>query len=463
MAGKGTVDDDLRTYLCVDLKSFYASVECVERGLDPLKARLLVADESRTDKTICLAVSPALKALGVPGRPRLFEAKQKIHEAECRLHAKIDYIVATPRMATYIKYSAKVYSIYLKYFSAEDIHVYSVDEVFIDATPYRAVYPMSAHDLVRMVIQDILKETGITATGGIGTNMYLAKVAMDIVAKHSEADKDGVRIAELDEESYRKLLWSHVPITDFWQIAGGISGHLARFGIYTMGDIAEVSVNNEELLYRMFGINAELIIDHAWGIEPCTMKDIKDYHSGARSISNGQVLPRAYDHDEALNAVKEQAELLSLQLVNGGLTASSMTMYLGYEVCSPSYTGPYCLDWYGRRVPPHSVSTLSFGTSTNYTSILTDAAVRLFEKIATPGLPVRRIFLTVSNVRSEQDTCFQTDLFHDVGKMEKEKNLQKAVLSIKDRYGRNAILRGISYMPGARTKERNLQIGGHRQ
>ena len=362
-------EESQHTYICIDLKSFYASVECVERHLDPLKANLLVADESRTDKTICLAVSPALKAVGVPGRPRLFEAKQAIGNAENALHRKIDYIIAPPRMATYIKYSAKVYSVYLKLFSAEDIHVYSVDEVFIDITPYAAIYTCSAHDLVRMVIQEILKETGITATGGIGTNMYLAKIAMDIVAKHKPADKDGVRIAELTEESYKELLWSHTPITDFWQIAHGIAGRLARYGIYTMGDIAEVSIANESLLYQIFGVNAELLIDHAWGIEPCTMKDIKNYRTGSHSISNGQVLPRAYSYDEAQLAIKEQAELLSLQMVKEKVTADSMTMYVGYEVCSPGYTGQYRIDCYGRKVPSYSGGTIRFGTFTNYASI----------------------------------------------------------------------------------------------
>ena len=451
-----------RTYLAIDLKSFYASVECVERGLDPLKARLLVADESRTDKTICLAVSPALKALGVPGRPRLFEAKEKIHLAENELHRKIDYIIATPRMATYIKYSAKVYSVYLKFFSAEDIHVYSVDEVFIDATPYRAIYQCSAHDLVRMVIQEILKETGITATGGIGTNMYLAKIAMDIVAKHMAADKDGVRIAELTEQSYKSLLWGHKPITDFWQIAHGISGRLARYGIETMGDIAEVSIANESLLYQIFGVDAELLIDHAWGIEPCTMKDIKSYHNGSHSISNGQVLPRAYSTDEACLALKEQAELLSLQMVKEKSAADSMTLYIGYEICSNDYTGLYRYDMYGRKVPAHSGGTIRFGTFTNYSQQIIPAAVTLFKRIIRPELKVRRIFLTVNNVRKEADTCFQLDLFHDYDSLEKRKRLEKAVLTIKSKYGPNAILRGISLCDGARTKERNTQIGGHK-
>lgn len=451
-----------RTYICIDLKSFYASVECVERGLDPLSTNLLVADESRTDKTICLAVSPSLKAIGVPGRPRLFEAKEKIRIAEARSHSKINYIIAAPRMSTYIKYSAKVYSVYLKYFSADDIHIYSVDEVFIDVTPYRSIYKCSVHDLVRMVIQDILKETGITATGGIGTNMYLAKIAMDIVAKHKKADIDGVRIAELNEDSYKDILWHHTPLTDFWQIASGISGKLSHYGIHTMKDIAEISITDEQFLYRLFGINAELIIDHAWGIEPCTMKDIKDYHSISRSISNGQVLPRAYSVDEALVAVKEQAELLSLDLIKKCLTTDSLTMYIGYDVCDDTYTGPYKLDWYGRRVPPHSNGTFNLGTYTNYSGQIISSAATLYKQIIRPGAMVRRIFLTVNKVQSEACSCYQLNLFHNNNVMEREKNLQKACLQIKSRFGPNAVLRGISLLDSARTMERNKQIGGHR-
>jgi len=454
--------EEEHTYICIDLKSFYASVECVERHLDPLKARLLVADESRTDKTICLAVSPALKALGVPGRPRLFEAKEKIHLAENALHRKIDYIIAVPRMATYIRYSAKVYSIYLKFFSAEDIHVYSVDEVFIDITPYRSVYPCSPYGLVRMVIREILKETGITATGGIGTNMYLAKIAMDIVAKHKPADKDGVRIAELTEESYKDLLWDHTPITDFWQIAHGISGRLARYGIYTMGELAELSIANESLLYQIFGVNAELLIDHAWGIEPCTMKDIKSYHTGSHSLSNGQVLPRAYSPEEAGLTVREQAELLSLQMVKDKVCADSMTMGIGYEVCSADYTGPCRIDMYGRKVPAFSGGTIRFGTFTNYSEQIIPAAEALYRRIVKPNLKVRRIFLTVNNVRKESAVCFQLDFFHNYDSLEKKKRLEKAVLQINSRYGPNAVLRGISLCDGARTRERNTQIGGHK-
>lgn len=455
-------DKESRTYICIELKSFYASVECVERGLDPLKALLLVADETRTDKTICLAASPALKALGVSSRGRLFEAKEKIHLYEASHHTKIDYIIAPPRMATYIRYSAKVYSVYLKYFAAEDIHVYSVDEVFIDITPYRSLYPCTPEELVRQVIRDILKTTGITATAGIGTNMYLAKIAMDIVAKHMKPDEYGVRIAELTEDSYRDLLWQHTPLTDFWQIAGGISGKLAKYGIHTMGDIAEVSITNEEFLYSLFGVNAELLIDHAWGIEPCTMKDIKNYRTGERSISNGQVLPRAYSHEEALLAVKEQAELLSLELVKEKVTSDSLTIYIGYEVADDAYNGPCHYDWYGRRVPTHSIGTYRFGTDTNYAREIMSAASRLFSRIAKPDLPIRRIFLALHGVKNEDSVCYQRDLFFDAEKMEKEKGLQKAVLSVKTRYGQNAILRGMSLMKGARTMERNRQIGGHR-
>ena len=365
-------------------------------------------------------------------------------------------------MALYIKYSAKVYSIYLKYFSAADIHVYSVDEVFIDATPYRKLYPEKPHDLVRRVIQDIYRETGITATGGIGTNMYLAKVAMDIVAKHKQADRDGVRIAALDEDEYCRVLWSHRPITDFWQVAGGIAARLSKYGMYTMGDVAEMSLRDEELLYQIFGIDAELLIDHAWGIEPCTMQDIKNYHTGNRSLSNGQVLPRAYSYEEAELAVKEQAELLSLSLLREGLAADSMTIYIGYEVVSDDYVGTVHLDGYGRRIPPHGKGTIRFGTYTDYPGQIIPAAVQLFKKAANPTLPIRRIFLTLNNIRPEGTTCYQLDLFHDSRVMEKERNLSKAILHIKDTYGPNAVLRGMSLTDCARTRERNTQIGGHR-
>ena len=452
-------------YMCIDLKSFYASVECAERGLDPLKTNLLVADESRTDGTICLAVSPSLKAVGVPSRPRLFEAKQAIKKAEIRIGRRIDYIIVRPRMSLYIDYSARIYSVYLRYFAPEDIHVYSVDEVFIDLGPYTKMYHTSAHETAVMVVRDVLNETGITATAGAGTNMYLAKVAMDIVAKHSEADSDGIRFAQLDEMSYRKLLWDHMPLNDFWQIARGISGRLARYGIDTMGDIAEMSLRNEEFFYRQFGVNAELLIDHAWGIEPCTMKDIKSFRPAAHSVSSGQVLPRAYTYSEALTAAGEQAELLACRLIEDGLVGDSLTMYIGYDVKSDILSAPGVKlhqDFYGRLIPAHSRGTFRFGTFTNYTDMMIDACGKLFEKTADERLLIRRIFLTVNDVRPEKDAPFQLDMFHDLEKMESDRRLERAVLSIRSRYGGNSLLRGVSYLSCSRTRERNAEIGGHR-
>jgi len=449
-------------FLAIDLKSFYASVECVTRGLDPLTANLLVADESRTDGTICLAVSPSLKALGVPGRPRLYEAKEKIKLAEARLGRHIDYIIACPHMSRYIEYSARVYSVYLRYFSAEDIHVYSVDEVFIDIEPYKELYAMSPASLAMMVVKDILKETGITATCGIGNNLYLSKIAMDIVAKPLPADENGVRIASLNEEEYRKLLWGHMPITDFWQIAGGISRKLYKHGMYTMGDIANMSLKNEELFYELFGVNGELIIDHAWGLESCTMEDIKSYHTGNRSLSNGQVLPRPYDYDMALLAVKEQAEILALQLIGEHLASDSMTMYIGYEICSPDYEGEKKLNYYGKTVPGYSYGTERFGTYISYASVIIDTAGRLYARITKPGLQIRRIFVTLNNVMPEDAINYQFDIFHDYDKLEKEKKLEQAVLSVRAKYGANSLLRGMNLSDGAMTITRNKQIGGHR-
>ncbi|MDD6154867.1 MAG: DNA methylase [Eubacteriales bacterium] len=451
-------------YICVDLKSFYASVECVERGLDPLKTNLLVADESRTDKTICLAVSPSLKALGVPSRPRLFEAKQAIRLAEARRGTHVDYIVAVPRMSKYIEYSAKVYSVYLKYFAPEDIHVYSVDEVFIYITPYYRKYGKSPRDLVSAVISSILKETGITATGGIGTNMYLAKIAMDILAKRRRPDSNGARIAALNEMTFRKYLWDHKPITDFWQIARGISGRLAMYGMNTMGDIAEMSLSNEELFYKLFGIDGELIVDHAWGLESCTMKDVKAYRSEAHSMSNGQVLPRAYEYDEALLAAMEQAEALSLRMIDEHVSGNALTLYVCYDssAYSRGYDGPGRLDIFGRMIPSHSNGTLRFGTYTNFTDMMLDGCRALFKKVADPALPIRRMFLIVSGITDEDEAPFQQDFFHDVTVMESQRRLDRVILSIKKKYGGNAILRGMSYMEGGRSRERNLEIGGHR-
>ena len=452
-----------RTCICIDLKSFYASVECVERGLDPLTTNLLVADESRSDNTICLAVSPSLKAVGVPGRPRLFEARQRIREAEMRTRRKIPYIVAPPRMALYIDYSARIYAIYLRYVAPEDIHVYSIDEVFIDATAYAELYRVSAHDLVRRILREVLSCTGITATAGIGTNLYLAKIAMDIVAKRKPADADGVRIAELNELSYRRLLWPHIPLTDFWQIGHGISRTLIRNGMLTMGDVAAMSLVNEEFLYTLFGIDAELLIDHAWGIEPCTMEEIKSYVPRDHSLNNGQVLPRAYNFEEALLVVKEMTDVLVLDLVRKNLATSGISLYVGYDhVVPPSYSGPFHVDRYGRRVPQHARGTEALGSHTNSSFLIMEAAITIFRRIADPALCVRRLFVTALNTVPADNGCYQLDLFTDFDSLQKEKRLQEALLAIKSRYGRNAVLRGMNMEKAGTTRERNLQIGGHK-
>ncbi|MBQ8306451.1 MAG: DNA methylase [Blautia sp.] len=455
--------DDSRTCICIDLKSFYASVECVERGLDPLTANLLVADESRSDNTICLAVSPSLKAIGVPARPRLFEARQRIREAEMRTRRKISYIVAPPRMALYIDYSARIYAVYLRYIAPEDIHVYSIDEVFIDATSYAELYRVSAHDLVRRMLRDVLSCTGITATAGIGTNLYLAKIAMDIVAKRKPADADGVRIAELDELSYRRILWPHIPLTDFWHIGRGISTTLIRNGMFTMGDVAAMSIANEEFLYTLFGIDAELLIDHAWGIETCTMEEIKSYVPRDHSLNNGQVLPRAYDCEEALLVVKEMTDVLVLDLVRKNLTTSGISLYIGYDhVTDPSYKGLFHVDYYGRRVPQHARGTEALGSHTNSSFLIMEAAITLFHRIIDPSLKVRRLFVTALNTVPADTGCYQLDLFTDFDSLQKEKRLQEALLAIKSRYGRNAVLRGMNMEEAGTTRERNLQIGGHK-
>ena len=429
-----------------------------------------MADDERSDATICLAVSPSLKAIGVPSRPRLFEAKRAIQNYERSHHTRISYITAVPRMALYEKVSAQIYSIILRYAAPCDVHVYSVDESFIDAAPYLSQYEEEAsrqgvhpaHVMAMTMIRDVLKETGITATVGIGTNLYLAKVCMDTIAKKAAPDKDGVRIAELNEDSYKFLLWDHRPLTDFWMLGPGKARTLEKACLFTMGDIAGRSQWDEEWFYKKFGIDGEILIAHAWGLDPVTMADIKSYHSDGHSLSNGQVLPRAYSFEEAQLAIKEQAELLSLQMVKEKVTADSMTMYVGYEVCSPGYTGQYRIDCYGRKVPSYSGGTIRFGTFTNYSKQIIPAAVSLYQRIAKPELKVRRIFLTVNHVRSERDICFQLDLFSDYGGMERQKRLEKAILTIKARYGANAILRGISLCNGARTMERNTQIGGHK-
>ena len=455
----------MAVYIALDLKSYYASVECVYRGLDPLKALLLVADETRSDQTICLAVSPALKALGVPGRPRLFEAKQKIREAEARLHQKIDYIIAPPRMAAYIKQSADIYKIILGYVAPEDVHVYSIDECFIDATGYLHAYQDSARELAMTIIRDILRQTGITATVGIGTNLYLAKVGMDIVAKHSPADADGVRIAELDEQSYREQLWEHQPLTDFWMIAGGTVARLAKLGIRTMGDLAQYSLYDEEWLYKVFGVNAELLIDHAWGIEPTTMRDIKAYRPASNSLSNGQVLPRPYSYREARVVLQEMANALCLDLSRKNLLTESVTIWVGFDPQSVErgYRGPCHIDYYGRITPNHAKGTRRFRQQTNAESEISDGVLSLYDDPARVDrtLLIRRIGLIANRVTSDPGTV-QLDLFTDHAKQERGKKLQLALLELKSRYGKSAVLRGMNFLEGATMRERNVLIGGHK-
>ena len=503
-----------RTYICIDLKSFYASVECVERGLDPLDVNLVVADKSRTEKTICLAVSPALKAYGIPGRARLFEVVEKtalINAGRAQSAPKkmlsgssctaselaadpslaLDYITAPPRMALYIEYSTRIYGIYLRYVAPEDIHVYSVDEVFIDVTPYLGTYKLTAHGFAVKMIRDILSATGITATAGIGTNMYLAKVAMDIVAKHAPADKDGVMIAELDEASYRRLLWDHRPITDFWQVGRGYAKKLATHGMYTMGDVARCSVGsrhsfyNEELLYKLFGINAELLIDHAWGWEPCTIGLVKAYRPTENSLSSGQVLKCPYTFDKARLIVKEMTELLVLKLVSKELVTDQLVLTIGYdaenlvrpEIIS-AYTGRIKLDHYGRGVPEHAHGTANLDLPCSSTKLISHAMVRLFDRITDPSLLIRRITVAANHLVSEEDVrkknrYEQLDLFTDYVAADaerasyntarrRENSIQKALLRIRARYGKNAVIKGMNLLDGATTIERNAQIGGHR-
>lgn len=453
-----------RSYIAIDLKSFYASVECVERNLDPLTARLVVADASRTEKTICLAVSPALKAYGISGRARLFEVNQKLEEIRRRTGKTIDYIIAAPQMRKYIQVSADIYSIYLRYIAPEDIHIYSVDEVFIDYTGYTSIYKMSARQFAVKVIQEILRETGITATAGIGTNLYLAKIAMDIYAKHFPADKDGVRIAELDEFTYRKNMWSHTPITDFWQIGKGTAERLSSIYVHTMGDLARQSLCNEELLYKIFGINAELLIDHAWGIEPTLMKDIKSYVPSVNSISSGQVLAQPYTFENARIIIFEMADKLSLDLVKKRLVAEGITLDIGYDVenIKKGYKGKIHIDRYGRAVPEHGHSSCRFREPTNSSRQIIDSALELFCRVGDPSLTLRRITLCANNVVDEDSVSRQLTLFSDVERDEREKSLRLMELSIKSRFGKNAILRGINFTKGATMRERNDQVGGHK-
>lgn len=503
-----------KTYIAIDLKSFYASVECRERSRDPLTTNLVVADPSRTEKTICLAVSPSLKKYGLSGRARLFEVIQKVNAANNirKLKApnhvfsgssddstelqknpslKIDYIIAPPRMARYMEYSTKIYNIYLKYIAPEDIHIYSIDEVFIDVTHYLSTYNMTARELAMTMIQDILDTTGITATAGIGTNMYLCKIAMDIVAKHIEPDKNGVRIAELDEMSYRRLLWNHKPLTDFWRVGRGYSKKLEKIGLYTMGDIARCSIGkstdyyNEELLYKLFGINAELLIDHAWGYEPCTMEDVKAYKPETNSISSGQVLHCPYEFDKARLVVKEMIDLMALDLVDKGLVTNQIVLTIGYDIenmtdknRSQSYKGTVTTNYYGKKVPKPAHGTTNLPKQTSSTTLITNAVMELYDKIVNKKLLIRRINIVANKLVDEHSVknankYEQLDLFTDYeilkkqrekenAESEREKRMQNTILDIKKKFGKNAILEGMNLQEGATAKDRNNQIGGHK-
>ncbi len=467
-----------RTYIAIDLKSFYASVECVDRGLDPLTTNLVVADASRTEKTICLAVSPSLKEYGIGGRARLFEVYQKARG--------VSFIIAPPRMAHYIEVSTLVYRTYLKYIAPEDIHVYSIDEVFMDVTAYLGSYKMTAHELAMKMIRDVLATTSITATAGIGTNMYLAKVAMDIVAKKMPADKDGVRIAELDEMSYRRQLWDYRPITKFWRVGTGIAEKLAVYGIDTMGKVARLSVQNDEVLYRMFGVNAELLIDHAWGWEPCTIEAVKAYRPETNSLSSGQVLTEPYTAKKARVVIREMAEGMALKLVSKRLVTDQLVLTVGYDVESltrpeirAKYHGEVTNNYYGKPVPKHAHGTYNLDRPSSLSSVLMDAAAELFDKHVNTDLLIRRMNITANHVIPEQiatkhnNAPQQLDLFTDYealakqkqaeqARTDKERRMQEVQLRIKQRFGKNAILRGLNFDEGATAKDRNQQIGGHK-
>lgn len=450
-------------YIAIDLKSFYASVECINRGLNPLTTNLVVADPTRTEKTICLAVSPSLKSYGIPGRARLFEVQQKLKEIKQRTGKVVEYIIAPPQMARYIEVSANIYATYLKYISPEDIHVYSIDECFMDVTNYLALYQMSAKELAVKMIHDVLMKTGITATAGIGTNLYLSKIAMDIVAKHVDADASGVRIAELNELTYRRLLWDHRPITDFWRIGGGIAKRLENSGLNTMGDIARTSLYHEDVLYRMLGIDAELLIDHAWGYEPCSMEDIKSYKPSSNSISSGQVLQYPYDFNKTRIIVQEMTDLLVLELVEKGLVTDSLTLTIGYDrsnVDEGTYKDEVTYDRYGRAIPKSAHGTANLGTTSSSTMKITTAIMELYDRIVSKNLLVRRVTISANNLVEERYE--QYDLFIDPVEQAKERKMQEAMLSIKKKFGKNAILKGINLEEGATTMERNNQIGGHK-
>ena len=466
-----------RTYIAIDLKSFYASVECVDRGLDPLTTNLVVADESRTEKTICLAVTPSLKEYGIGGRARLFEVYQKARG--------VDFIIAKPRMAHYIEVSASIYRIYLKYIAPEDIHVYSIDEVIMDVTNYLRSYKMTGRELAMKMIRDVLSQTGITATAGIGTNMYLCKVAMDIMAKKMPADKDGVRIAELDEMTYRRELWDYKPLTKFWRVGHGTAQKLALYGIDTMGKLARMSVENEELLYQLFGVNAELLIDHAWGWESCTMEAVKAYRPATNSLSSGQVLQEPYDVKKARVVIEEMAEGMALDLVAKRLVADQLVLTVGYDAecltrpeIREKYHGEITTNHYGKPVPKHAHGTFNFDKPTSSSRLIMNGASEVFDRCVNPDLLVRRLNLTVNHVVSqdavtENQTPQQLDLFTDYealekqqakerAAMEKERRMQEAQLKIKQRFGKNAILRGLNFKEGATARSRNEQIGGHK-
>lgn len=504
-----------RVYIAIDLKSFYASVECTERGLNPMTTNLVVADLSRTEKTICLAVSPSLKSYGIGGRPRLFEVVQRVREVNLERKGRapgqefagsscddtelkaspelaLDYIIAPPRMACYMEYSTRVYDIYLKYIAPEDIHVYSIDEVFLDATDYLNTYQLTARELAAKMIQDVLGTVGITATAGVGTNLYLCKVAMDIVAKHVPPDTNGVRIAKLDEMSYRRILWNHRPLTDFWRIGRGYAKKLEEHGLFTMGDIARCSVGkptdfyNEELLYTLFGVNAELLIDHAWGWEPCTIADIKAYKPESNSLGAGQVLHSPYDYKKARLVVREMTDLLVLDLVQKKLVTDQVVLTVGYDIgnltepeMEKSYQGEVTTDRYGRRIPKHAHGTANLDQKTSSAKKIMEAAMELYDRIVDPKLMVRRVYIAANRVTGEdaakaEESYEQLDLFTDYAALQKEREeekkalererrIQEAVLDIKMKFGKNAILKGMNLEEGATARERNNLIGGHKK
>ncbi len=494
------------TYLCIDLKSFYASVECLERGLNPLTTNLVVADLSRTEKTICLAVTPSLKSYGISGRARLFEVVQRVREvnaerrgrmAKGRLEGKsvdsvalenngqleVDYLVAPPRMAHYLEYSNRVYATYLRYIAPQDIHIYSIDEVFMDITPYLESYRITPRQLAKMLIQAVYEETGVTATAGLGTNLYLAKVAMDIMAKRVPPDEDGVRIAQLDEMSYRRQLWSHRPITDFWRVGRGYARQLAAKGMYTMGDVARCSVgedncyHNEKLIYDLFGVNGELLIDHAWGWEPCTMEDVKRYRPRTKMLTSGQVLHCAYSAEKARIVAGEMADRMALDLMSKGFMTDHITLQVGYDresLTAVRYDGPITVDGYGRQVPKHALGTVRLEEHSHLSATITQAVLALYDRIVNGELLVRRLNVSVGGLRTksqvaEQVVCEQLDFFGAMEEREvqaqqaqRQERRQEAILRIQNKYGKNALLKGSSLLEGATAMDRNRQIGGHK-